>query len=463
MAAGSNYYRTVDLPGLPEGKTTGDSALAFYTSYDGGDRWTSTLLPGYPQDMSALGQASPVFGYDAFADPVIRSGINGLFHYSGIAFNRGLDPPSAGFVATYMDLNNDERGGTIHYVGTAVYDENLDGSSFIDKPWIAVDLPRTGANFETLHVNTPDGIVDQTVECGNIYVAYARIQGEDSAAVRSQIMFTVSDDCGQSFSPPIELTSPDTINQGAAVAVNPNNGRIQVAWRQFENATMNCSNKNNYWKENPEAWPVDELELAGIVATKEDPFAIPNSDNGNSVWQKKVYEELLAAWLNALSGADATDLDDTREQAEAWLIDNPFGTKVKGATKNEANALRKTLRDFNQGKIGPGNCADFVSDGSGGMLGGMNPNAILVTSSSDFGATFSEPVVASGPNYFPFEQGTTEYSFRTTGYPTMVFDGDGRSYIAFTTRGLAMPNFDEVSGDGRIVALTLLVRPSRTS
>ena len=41
LFAGSNDYRTVDLPGLPEGKTTGDSSLSIYRSYDGGDRWTS--------------------------------------------------------------------------------------------------------------------------------------------------------------------------------------------------------------------------------------------------------------------------------------------------------------------------------------------------------------------------------------------------------------------------------------
>ena len=52
LLAGSNDYRTVDLPGLPEGKTTGDSWISSYFSYDGGGRWTSTLLPGYPQDPS---------------------------------------------------------------------------------------------------------------------------------------------------------------------------------------------------------------------------------------------------------------------------------------------------------------------------------------------------------------------------------------------------------------------------
>ena len=267
LMGGSNDYRTIDLPFLPgsgEGKTVGDSWVSTYFSIDGGGRWTSTLLPGYPQDTSALGSTSPLkqalagAGYEASADPVIRAGTHGLFYYSGIAFTRGDAPPSAGFVATYMDLNNDEREHSIGYVRTTLFDQNDDGTSFIDKPWIAIDKPRNFAPH-TFNVIPPDGgiPVSQTVECGNVYVAYARIQGDGSSAISSQIMFTRSEDCAASFlEEPIQLSLPNTINQGAAVAIDPFSGRIQVAWRQFENATMNCTRKPRFWRNNSEAWPV---------------------------------------------------------------------------------------------------------------------------------------------------------------------------------------------------------------
>ena len=48
LLAASNDYRTVDLPGLPEGVPTTDSWIGVYTSLDGGGSWTSTLLPGSP-------------------------------------------------------------------------------------------------------------------------------------------------------------------------------------------------------------------------------------------------------------------------------------------------------------------------------------------------------------------------------------------------------------------------------
>src|SRR6187431_3742617 len=60
LLGGSNDYRTVDVPGLPDGKETGDAWLGLFKSLDGGQRWTSTLLPGYPQDISPAGVASPL-------------------------------------------------------------------------------------------------------------------------------------------------------------------------------------------------------------------------------------------------------------------------------------------------------------------------------------------------------------------------------------------------------------------
>src|SRR5687768_2872944 len=62
LIAGSNDYRTIDLPGLPDEDEdeTGDAWLGLYKSVDGGQRWKSGLLPGYPQDKSTDGLASPL-------------------------------------------------------------------------------------------------------------------------------------------------------------------------------------------------------------------------------------------------------------------------------------------------------------------------------------------------------------------------------------------------------------------
>jgi hypothetical protein len=63
LLGGANDYRTVDLPGLPEGEETGDAWLGVFKSVDGGQRWTSTLIPGYPQDPNRA--QSPLRHYGA--------------------------------------------------------------------------------------------------------------------------------------------------------------------------------------------------------------------------------------------------------------------------------------------------------------------------------------------------------------------------------------------------------------
>src|SRR5215510_14756415 len=63
MLAGANDYRTVDIPGLPDGAENGDAWLGVFKSYNAGQTWRSTLIPGYPQDTSPVGKSSPIHGY----------------------------------------------------------------------------------------------------------------------------------------------------------------------------------------------------------------------------------------------------------------------------------------------------------------------------------------------------------------------------------------------------------------
>src|SRR6266849_1639998 len=106
----ANDYRTVDLPGLLGIDERGDAWLGIFKSFDGGQTWQSTLLPGYPLDSSSDGLASPLRGFQAGADPAVRAGTNGLFYYSGIAFNRGTNALGAVFVARFIDNDNRENG-----------------------------------------------------------------------------------------------------------------------------------------------------------------------------------------------------------------------------------------------------------------------------------------------------------------------------------------------------------------
>lgn len=229
MLAGANDYRTVDLPGLPSGGVTGDAWLGLFKSTNGGGRWTSTLIPGYPQDTSPEGLASPLKGMQAGADPVVRAGSNGLFYYGGLAFIRGDGQPSRVFVARYLDRNNRENGDPIAYLGTSIVARNAPGQ-FVDKPTIAVDIPRPGAG--TCSIN------GTTVRAGSVYAAWTVFLGqedeeEEGELPNSRIVFARSTNCGVSWSNPVTLSDLRT-NQAASIAIDPRNGHIYVAWRQFE-------------------------------------------------------------------------------------------------------------------------------------------------------------------------------------------------------------------------------------
>src|SRR5205823_7634390 len=117
---------------------------------------------------------SPLFGYEAGADPTVRAGTNGMFYYSGIVFNRtveaaarrqqregglvasrrtshktiaaGSQGPSAVFIARFIDNNNRPGADPIDYIDATII-KSSPGTTFLDKPWLAVDLPRTGAVY----------------------------------------------------------------------------------------------------------------------------------------------------------------------------------------------------------------------------------------------------------------------------------------------------------------------------
>jgi hypothetical protein len=291
LLAGANDYRTVDIPGNFDDGETGDAWLGLFKSVDGGERWTSSLLPGYPQDQSKEGMASPLKAYNAGADPVVRPGTNGLLYYSGLAFNRGEGGASAIFLARFIDNNNKEAGDPFAYISTSVIASST-GAEFLDKPWMTVDVPRAGARVCRIPTTqapstpppttTPKGKdkgkgrghdrysslgrlvsaaakniriyragrgkpplptpgltqTSQEIQAGAIHVAFAAIKTTTNAAgvstVTSRLLYSRSDDCGATWSRPIQISDPaHPVNQGATMAVDPANGNVHVAWRQF--------------------------------------------------------------------------------------------------------------------------------------------------------------------------------------------------------------------------------------
>jgi sugar lactone lactonase YvrE len=281
LLAGANDYRSIDayfedeLPGYEKESSARDAWLGVFTSYDGGQSWTSTLLPGYLYaDTTPDGcPISPLFGYEAAADPVVRAGTNGLFYYCGITFNRGQRGLGKVFVARFIDNNNKETGA-IEYIDTKIIDIGNSGH-FIDKPWIAVDIPREGSPTTTL----PN---EQIVPCGNVYIVYTSFMGDLAEGAHSKMMFSMSTDCGETWSKPTQITDAGQPYQAAALAINPIDGRPFVAYRRFAkdttDAIMLCWAEKK-GKETVEGYWHGNIKFSKpIILAEIDPFDQPTSE-----------------------------------------------------------------------------------------------------------------------------------------------------------------------------------------
>ncbi|MGH9511156.1 MAG: putative Ig domain-containing protein [Terriglobales bacterium] len=309
ILAGANDYRTVDLAQELTNET-GDAWLGLFKSFDGGLTWQSTLLPGCPVPVAQCTGSLQALGYQAAADPVVRAGTNGMFYYAGLAFNRGTGGLSSVFVSRLMDLNNQENGDPISFIDTQIVATG-NGTQFLDKPSMAVDIPRSGASTCSFTFPGPNNTtIHQSFAAGNIFVTYTDfLAATKENADPTHLMFTRSTNCGETWSTPIQLNKGTTTSQGSAIAINPINGKVYVAWRQF---------------------------------------------------------------------------------------------KSTGA-----------------------------------------PDAIMIAQSANAGKTFGTPVQIS--TFTPFDQGTSETSFRTNAYPSIAVDGFGIAYVAFSARGVGP------AGDARIV------------
>ena len=287
------------------------------------------------------------------------------------------------------------------------------------------------------------GTVSQTVPCGNVYMAWAEITGQ-GPSLRTRIMFSRSTDCGGTWSTPLPISPAGTVGQGATIAVAPDTGRVYVAWRQFRLATVDCVQGGLwYWKHNPDAWPVQSIVVGGVPYSKQQALAILNTDPD---WDATyvLAQQLIPAKLNIFSGAANDTIEKVITHADALLVKFPLGSKPSSLQDQALVVLPAApLLAFNMGLAGSPMCTAATTS---------YPDAILVTHSDDAGLNFSAPLQVAAVS--PFDQGTSEYSFRTNAYPSIAVDETGRAYLAWATRGLATPNTDSVAGDARVVVTT---------
>jgi hypothetical protein len=199
VVAGSNDYCASIV--------NGDLWAGYYRSTDGGTEWTNSLVPGYPQDTSEAGEASPTHGVcSAAGDPTQSFDNDGRLFYGFICFNRVQPGNGSIYVATYHNH----------------------GADYVRTVRVARGTPSTWGLFQdkiNLTVDQSGGPND-----GNVYVAWARYPGQSSNNV---IYVSRSTDHGQTFSPGIRVTQGLGEEQFADLAVGPN-GNVYLTFRTFD-------------------------------------------------------------------------------------------------------------------------------------------------------------------------------------------------------------------------------------
>jgi hypothetical protein len=199
VVAGSNDYCASIV--------NGEVWAGYYRSEDGGATWTNSLLPGYPDDTSEAGLASPVHGTcGASGDPTQTFDAEGNLYYAFICFNRTQPINGSVYVAKYTNHGAD-------YDRTVLVKRGTPSGLFL-----------TGLFQDKINLT-----VDQTGgdHGGNVYVAWSQYNG---FAFNNAVLFSRSTDGGLTYSRPIRVTP---VERGSASFADLAVGPDGTVWLTF--------------------------------------------------------------------------------------------------------------------------------------------------------------------------------------------------------------------------------------
>jgi hypothetical protein len=221
LLGSSNDYCGVYNRGIPAG-AVGPIWLGYYRSLDGGSSWTSSLVPGYPDDTSPFAALSQARTASA-GDPVIAWDAHGRAFFGSESSG---DPAGTAktfgdvFVARYRNPGGADAADTtkdgLQYYGTTVVNQGSSAPNllgvFNDKT--AIEADRTGGPCD-----------------GNVYFSWSRFNGSGV----NEIYLVRSTDHGVSFSSPLKLSagSPALKSMQFPDISVTHNGHVYVTFRSF--------------------------------------------------------------------------------------------------------------------------------------------------------------------------------------------------------------------------------------
>jgi len=110
-----------------------------------------------------------------------------------------------------------------------------------------------------------------------------------------------------------------------------------------------------FWKNHPDAWPVEEITIGGMTYTKADAIGLMDApEKGDKTYS--MFRALVAAKLNVLAGNPDGCIAGTIADADAWMATNgPAGSGVKAGGRDSAwrdgEPIATALDDYNNGYL----------------------------------------------------------------------------------------------------------------
>lgn len=270
-----------------------------------------------------------------------------LKHTRTAALALALVPLAAVAVATQVNESCPSGG----ICGTVFYDENGNGIQDSGEPGIAgvsVTITYTvdGVPYQTTVPTNDDGLYD----FGN-----GLPRGEYPISVQVPNGTTAS---------PADQGSDDAADSDG-VSDGNGNSVAKVTWEEaeFQDSTTDFgftrsavtnpgTGTPGYWKNHPDAWPVQSVIVGGVTYTKSQAIALlekPGKDRTLTM-----FSSLVPAMLNVAIGNDPSCVSAAIDQAQEWMAKyGPVGSNVHASSYawKVGEPLHRQMDNYNNGML----------------------------------------------------------------------------------------------------------------